>query len=143
MKKARIILAAVGIPLLAPAIMYGVTYLLGVSAGNGLSFPLADFYQVGLPYAYAVLLLGGTPLFALLLSKRISSVLPFVAAGAAIFPVSFGLVLGYAAIKNEELNISGTDGIFIVSAILSGAVLGAVFWVVAIAGHSEKTQSNI
>ena len=143
MKKTRIILAALGIPLLAPAIMYGATYLFAVGSGGSLSFSLANFYQVGLPYAYAIFLLVGTPLFALLLNKRIHSVLPFIASGAAIFPILFGLLLSYAAINNEELNIFGSDGIFIASAILTGAVLGAGFWAVAIAGHSEKTQSNI
>jgi hypothetical protein len=143
MKTIRLILAIVGTPLLAPAIMYGATYLFAISSGNSPSFSLANYYQVGLPYAYAIFVLVGTPLFALLLIKRVHSVLAFIALGAAMFPVLIGLLFGYATIKNEQLNVFGTDGGFIVSAILTGAVLGAVFWAVAVAGRHEKTQSNI
>lgn len=141
MKKTRIISAALGIPLLAPGIMYGVTYLFSVGSGGSFSFSLANFYQIGLPYAYAILWLVGAPLFAFLLSKRIDSVLLFIASGAAIFPILFGLLLGYAAIKNEELNIFGSDASVVFSAIITGAVLGAVSWIAL--GHNEKTQSNI
>jgi hypothetical protein len=142
MKAIRFILAMLSTPLLAPALMYGATYLFAVGSGSSLSFSLANYYQVGLPYAYAIFVLVGTPLFALLQSKRIHSVLAFIASGAAIFLVLMGLLLGYAAVKNEQLNIFQSDGIFFVSAVLTGAALGAIFWAVAIAGHHEKTQSN-
>lgn len=143
MKATRFILAVLGTPLLAPAIMYGATYLFAVGFGSSLSFSLANYYQVGLPYAYAIFVLVGTPLFAVLLSKRIKSVLAFTASGAAIFPVLVGLLVGYAAVTNEQLNVLGSNGSFMVPAILTGAVLGIIFWVIAVMGHHEKTQSNI
>ena len=143
MKRTRVILALLGMPLLAPAIMYGAAHLFAVSLGSSLSFSLANFYQVGLPYAYAIFLLVGAPTFALLVRLRIKSLLPFIASGAAIFPIMIGFLVGYAAIKNEELNLSGSDGSFVLSAMLTGAVLGAVFWAVAVTGRNAKTQSNI
>jgi len=123
--------------------MYGATYLFAVSSGSSLSFSLANFYHVGLPYTYAIFLLVGAPLFAFLVWKRIKSVLPFVASGAAIFPIVIGFFFSYAAIKNEELSPLGSDGSFVISAILTGAVLGVIFWAVAVTGRNEKTQSNI
>jgi hypothetical protein len=139
----RLVLAVLGTPLLAPAVMYGATYVFALSFGGDLSFSLASYYRVGLPYAYGIFVLVGVPLFALLLTKRIHSVIAFIALGAAIFPILFGLILGYDALRDEQLSVSGSEGGFIVSAILTGAVLGAVFWLVAVAGRHEKAQSNI
>lgn len=144
MKTMRLILASLSTPLLAPAVMYGATYLFFVSSGSTLSFSLANYYRVGLPYAYAVFALIGIPLFAFLIARRIRSVLAFIVLGAAIVPALIGLLLGYTAIQDEQLNVFGTDsGIIVVSATLTGAVLGAVFWLVGIAGHHENGQSHI
>jgi hypothetical protein len=138
MKAMRFILAMLGVPLLAPVLMYGATYLLAVGSGGSLSFSLTNYYQVGLPYAYGIFMIIGLPIFAVLVKRRIHTMFAFVASGMAIFPVLIGILSAYAAIKDKQVTLAITDASFVASAMFTGAVLGATFWGIAVAKHHEE-----
>lgn len=125
-------MAAISTPLVAPGLMYGAAHVFAVTSGGGLSYSLADFYRLGLPYAYGIFALIGMPIFAVLLWRRIHKLLAFVVSGAAIFPILIVVLAGYAAIRSERLSLSASNIDFIASAIISGAALGAIFWAIAL-----------
>lgn len=143
MKILRILLAAFAIPMLAPAVLYMFFLLIVVSSGDSLAFSLAGFYQIGLPYTYAILLLLGTPIFAILLFKKVRSLPAYSLAGSAIYPLLLVIAIGYYIVQGEQLNILAPENlVFDIIAILTGAVLGAVFWLIVVMDSYGKTPAK-
>ena len=131
MNKIRFTITLIILPLFAPGLMYIFNFLIATASGQIIPFSLANFYQVGLYAAYAIVLLIGTPLFLLLYIKKIKSFVFFAFSGAAIFPILMLLILIHSILNNEEMsfsNINRSDIEFMVTAIFTGTVLGAIVW---------------
>jgi len=137
MRIVKFLVAAIVSPLPAPALMYVMTYLLALVFGESLSYSLANYYQVGLIYAYLIFLVVGVPLFAVLVIRRVDRLLFFVLAGAAIYPL---LIVGDTVIRPQNTTFSNPDVVFLVSVIFTGATLGAIFWAVALANYRKRNR---